>query len=73
MILTSGKRMATGSRWRGKVGAVDRGLGDKGGTGVQQHGQVVRVSGGVVPQRVEALVVRIEAGVHGEQHGCGCR
>ena len=45
--------------------AVDGCLGDEGGARVQQHGE--GVFGGVTPERVEELIVRVEAGVHRQQ------
>ena len=45
--------------------AFQRRLGDEGGAGVQQDGQGVPL--GIAPQRVEPLVVRVEAGIHRQQ------
>ena len=64
IILHSGKRVATMSRCRGSVHSKRR-LGDERRARVQQHRQLM--ARGVLPQRVEPLVVRQEAGVHRQQ------
>ena len=45
--------------------ALQRGLGDKRGAGVQQHWQMML--SGVLPEIVEAAVLRQESRVHGHQ------
>ena len=64
MIFTAGithRHAVDQSRQR----AIERGLRNKGGARVQQHGQ--SLVGGIVPQRIEQRVVGHEAGIHRQQ------
>ncbi len=64
MIFTSGNRIATRIKVAGER-AFQRGLGDEGRPGVEQHREIV--PGRIPPEGVEPRLIGAEPGVHRQQ------